>query len=332
MKLRFGPEACRLLAALVLLAGTTVARAEITCTNASMGDLSFGEVNSVGVAERAQTTLIYSCSNDNRDSTRNSSAMLCFSLGFRDPYMRSRGTNRLYFNLYQDAALTLLWGSQFGGAQHGSPLMVPVTLPAGAAAVPFRATLYGIVPAGQNKAEPGAYSAEYQFADTALTVASVPGDVPPADCERRREERFPFHVIATISPRCVVAAGRTLDFGTVQPDANDSEGSTNIDVACTFKTPYSIGLSPSNGSVDGAGLMRGSRGDNRDRVPYQLTSTPGRRGRPWGNDDVSADHEGNGVSGSGKGATEVYSVYATVPDAAYAPDSYSDTVTVTVYY
>jgi len=315
----------------VLLAWSGVARAEITCTSVSVADLAFGEVNPLGGGKAAQTTLSYTCSNDNRDPTPNSSAMLCFNVRFWNVYMTGGGSTPLYFNLYRDPSLTLLWGSQFAGSQYGGPLMVPITLPAGAASVPFRATLYGLVPEGQRSVEPGTYWTQYRSAETGLTVASVPGDTAPAQCAFLREERFPFLVTATISPQCVVSAGRALDFGSVQPDARDSPGNTSIDVTCTVGTPYDIGLSPSNGDRDGSGVMSGSRSDNRDKVPYQLRSRPGPRGRPWGN-QIGSGNAGNGVSGTGTGKAEIFAVHATAPEASYAPDSYSDTVTVIVYY
>lgn len=308
-----------------------IARAEITCSGVSMSDISFGEFNPLGPAETTQTTLRYSCSNDNADPTPNSSALLCFSLQVRNPYMGAKGNNRLYFNVYQDPAMTILWGSQYDGAQYGIPLRVAITLPAGAADVPFTAPVYSVVPQGQLSAEPAAYTATYGNGDTRMTLESVPGDAPPVECGKKSVASFPFLVSANISPQCIVSAGQALDFGNVEPGARLTTGRTSMGVTCTLKTPYNIGLSPSNGSVTGEGLMTGSRSANADRIPYQLSSTPGPNGVPWGN-LVSPTNAGNGVSGEGVGTSQVYTIYATVPDASYAPDSYSDTVTVMVYY
>lgn len=96
------------------------------------------------------------------------------------------------------------------------------------------------------------------------------------------------------------------------------------------QTPYYIGLAPSNSASTGAGAMHGT-GGNTDTVPYQLSSTAGPSGTVWGN-TATTTTVGNGVSGTGTGANQSISVYATVPSANYTPDSYTDTVTVNVNY
>lgn len=96
-------------------------------------------------------------------------------------------------------------------------------------------------------------------------------------------------------------------------------------VACSNNTPYTIGLQPSNGNTAGSGVMAGT-GSNTDKVPYQLSSTPGPSGTVWGNTSL------NTVAGNGTGTTTTYPVYATVPSANYTPDNYADTVTIAVTY
>src|SRR4051812_18177554 len=103
------------LGAFALLAWSTAGHSVITCSNVSMANLVFGDVDPLGGQTTAQTTLSYTCSNDGTDGTSDSSALVCFSLRFRNPYMGAKGNNKLYFNLYQDPALTILWGSQFDG-------------------------------------------------------------------------------------------------------------------------------------------------------------------------------------------------------------------------
>lgn len=76
--------------------------------------------------------------------------------------------------------------------------------------------------------------------------------------------------------------------------------------------------------------MTGSVG-NSGSVPYQLRSAPGPSGTPWGNTATSTDL-GNGVAGTGTGAAQNTSVYATVPSADFRPDTYSDIVTINVNY
>jgi spore coat protein U-like protein len=71
-------------------------------------------------------------------------------------------------------------------------------------------------------------------------------------------------------------------------------------------------------------------GANVAKVPYQLRSASA-AGPVWGN-TATPTSTGNGVSGTGNGAARAIPVYATVASANFPPDSYTDTVTVTVNY
>ena len=75
--------------------------------------------------------------------------------------------------------------------------------------------------------------------------------------------------------------------------------------------------------------MAGSAG-NGSTVPYQLYQDSG-YSIIWGNTATSTS-TGNGVAGHGNGHAQGYPVYVQVPSANYPPDTYFDTVTVTVNY
>ena len=141
-----------------------------------------------------------------------------------------------------------------------------------------------------------------------------------------------FQVTMTVQKACTVTAGAgsNISLGTVAATATDIDGNNTITDNCTKTTPYNIGLAPSNASTDGAGEMAGT-GSNADKVAYQLRSTPGSTGDVWG-DTATASSVGNGVPGIGTGADETHTVYVTVPSANFAPDTYTDTVTVRVHY
>lgn len=147
-----------------------------------------------------------------------------------------------------------------------------------------------------------------------------------------------FQVQIEIQKACAVTAGAgsNVNVGAVASTATNSAGSNTISVTCTKSTPYFIGLAPSalnGGTNSGSGAMAGTGGiaANTDKVPYQLRSTAGAAGTVWGNTATSAV-VGNGVAGTGNGAAQSHTVYATVPSANFTADSYSDTVTVTVNY
>lgn len=141
-----------------------------------------------------------------------------------------------------------------------------------------------------------------------------------------------FQVSVTIQAACSVTAGAAsnIDLGTVASTANNLGASNTITVKCSNTVPYYVGLAPSNGATTGAGTMAPA-GSSPDTVPYQLRSTAGASGTVWGNTATSTS-VGNGVAGTGNGQNQTLTVYATAPSANYAPDTYSDTVTVTVNY
>jgi spore coat protein U-like protein len=141
-----------------------------------------------------------------------------------------------------------------------------------------------------------------------------------------------FQVRITIRASCTVSAGASsdIDFGSNLASATNLQAQNNIKVNCSKGTPYYVGLSPSNGSTAGAGVMTETSG-GADTVAYQLRSTAGMAGAIWGN-TASAASVGNGVGGAGNGADQTMPVYATVASANSKPGSYADTVTVSVHY
>lgn len=141
-----------------------------------------------------------------------------------------------------------------------------------------------------------------------------------------------FDISLTIDATCAVTADAAsdIDLGTEDASATDLAGSSSFTVNCSKTTPYYIGLVPSNGDTGGAGVLSPS-GASTDTVPYQLRQTAGTAGAIWGG-TATTTAAGNGKAGTGNGADQTIDVFVTVPSADYAPDSYSDTVTITVNY
>lgn len=146
-----------------------------------------------------------------------------------------------------------------------------------------------------------------------------------------------FQVKMTITKSCNVVAGSGSDInlGSVASSAINTSGTNNISVTCSKTTPYFIGLTPSTangGNTTGAGNMISTTAPaaNTDKVPYQLTSVSA-AGPVWGN-TATATTVGNGVTGTGNGLAQTIPVFATAASANFTPDSYADTVTVTVNY
>jgi spore coat protein U-like protein len=166
----------------------------------------------------------------------------------------------------------------------------------------------------------------------AAMLATVAGGTLIASAAQATTATDTFDVSVTITAACSVTAGSAadIDLGTVASTATDLDGSSDITVKCSNTVPYYVGLAPSSGATTGAGSLSPA-GSSPDTVPYQLRSATGTGGAVWGN-TATTSSVGNGVAGTGNGSDQTLTVYVTAPSANYAPDTYSDTVTVTVNY
>lgn len=141
-----------------------------------------------------------------------------------------------------------------------------------------------------------------------------------------------FQVQLVITSSCSVTQPALLNMGSVKSDETTANGSTTMAVTCSRTTPYFVGLTPSSangGGTTGNGFMSGTTG-NTDKVPYQLNQDSAGT-KPWGNTATSAN-AGNGVGGTGSGLAQNITVYAVAPNANFKPDTYTDTVTISVNY
>ena len=171
-----------------------------------------------------------------------------------------------------------------------------------------------------------------KYPTSALALAALAGIAAIASPAAASTATGSFQITLTIQKACTVTAGSTsnIALGSVASTATNTLGNNTITVYCSKTTPYFIGLAPSNSNTAGAGTLAGT-GSNTDTVPYQLSSTTGPTGTVWGNTATAAS-VGNGVSGTGTGLSQTYTVYVTVPSANYTPDTYTDTVSINVNY
>ena len=129
----------------------------------------------------------------------------------------------------------------------------------------------------------------------------------------------------TITATCTVNSASTLNFGTQGILATNVDQTSTIQVTCTNTTPYNIGLDAGTGS--GATVAARKMTSGANTVNYTLYSNSTRT-TLWGN-TVGTDT----VAATGNGAAQSYTVYGRVPpQAAPAPGTYTDTITVTVTY
>lgn len=301
----------------------------VTCSVSGVQPINFGTVNplsSSGVT--TSMTFNYSCAKELGDVL--AGINLCFNIGVsavsggiatRSMSLSGSPANTLNYQLYQDVGHTLVWGNQ---NQAGTTFpMIQLTL-LNLIPVTGSLTVYAKLPTPQTISVPGIYQDSYT-----VTTANVTRNIgllaPPTTCGTTVAATYPFTVMASVTKQCNISYTNNVDFGSVNAAQNNTTAFNTIGVACSSNTPYTIGLLPSNGNAVGSGVMHGS-GTNSDTVPYQLNTAPGASARVWGNS------EPNVVSGTGTGSTIDYSVYATVPNANYNPDSYSDIISINVVY
>src|SRR4051812_24970323 len=129
----------------------------------------------------------------------------------------------------------------------------------------------------------------------------------------------------TITASCTVNSASTLNFGTQGVLAVNVDQTSTVQVTCTNTTPYNIGLDAGTGT--GATVATRKMTSGANTVNYTLYSNSTRT-TLWGN-TVGTDT----AAATGNGSAQSYTVYGRVPpQAAPAPGTYTDTITVTVTY
>jgi spore coat protein U-like protein len=129
----------------------------------------------------------------------------------------------------------------------------------------------------------------------------------------------------TITATCTVNSATTLNFGTQGVLSTNVDQTSTIQVTCTNTTPYNIGLDAGAGT--GATVATRKMTSGANTVNYTLYSNSTRT-TVWGN-TVGTDT----AAATGNGSAQSYTVYGRVPpQAAPAPGTYTDTITVTVTY
>ncbi len=304
------------------------AQAAPTTCSATVTTLAFGNVTPQSSLTYTTATLTYTCT-----TTSNSADFIaaCFRIP-AGPFDSANANPRnmqnlllllLQYQIYQDAAHTMPWGSISGTL--GTQLYVPVMVPAHGTTI-GTATLYGEVLPGQTTAVPGSYS---ESITNGQINVSDGGGMYPANCNGGNVQATNFTVTATatvVNP-CTVSAS-PLNFGAVAAGTSNVAGSTSIGVTCSVNVAYNIGLTPGNNATNGLGSMIGQV--NGASMPYQLYQNAAHNA-VWGNLSTNMLTAANGLQ-TGTGSQQNYTVYALVPNTNFTPDTYQDTVTVSVTY
>lgn len=224
----------------------------------------------------------------------------------------------LAFNIYQDSARTIPWGSRT------TPSLgtIPGISINGSTAPTGSRTIYGRIVGGQAGVAPGSYSSLFSGSNVQLyRLASSQTNCTSGTLEGKAATVSPsFTVSAAPIADCSVSAG-ALAFGAKGSLTANVDSTATISATCTGTTPYAIGL--------GNGLTGTSATDRRmtsgaNSISYALYLDSART-NVW---STSAT-----ASGTGTGSSYTHIVYGRVPaQTTPAPSSYSDTVVVTLTY
>lgn len=330
-------------AAAILLMGTlpwlaSTALAATTCTT-TPSNLAFG---AVGMNSQVDTTATVSitCTTGALSVLGVVRVRMCLNIGAgakgggqTSPRLMLNSFNdQLQFQIYRDAARSLIWGDSAGvGTPLGIDLEYNAPLLGGSGNT--SATLYGRIPAQTGLAE-GAYDNPFTGTHTRLDyrynepVLFLPTEYPTSCTSGGTgtagvSTTFPFTASATVPASCQITLANTLAFGSTPGlITSNKDQTTSFNFTCTGRTPWSVGL---NTGVNPSGSTRRMRqGASSNYVQYELYKDSG-RGTRWDNTSV--------VTGTGTGSSQSLTVYGRVPSGQAVPaGNYIDTVTITVTY
>lgn len=144
-----------------------------------------------------------------------------------------------------------------------------------------------------------------------------------------------FNVTATVASDCKLSAGN-LALGNYVPGAGPVTATSTISVNCTRGTAFTVklGAGQGSGATVGNRTMVGSASAT-DLLNYQLYQDSAHT-IAWGDGTGGTSTEALTGQGMGAAQTQALTVYGQIADSATnqtaAPDSYSDTITVSVSY
>lgn len=311
-----------LAAALLVLAAATTARAQ-SCSY-SVTNVNFGTVNLLsGSAIDSSATIQATCGGV---QTLNLSVRICFNFGAGSggttgsTRTMANGSNRLQYQLYQDAARTIPWGHTDIPSLGTPGTLDFLLLPTGS--VTYSKTIYARILGNQPTTPGGFYTSLFSGAQARFNAASFTLVAPACTAVTSNPVTPTFSVNASVDRTCTVTA-QDLDFGRHGVLRTQTDASSQLTVSCTSGLPYTVGLN--GGSTNQAPTARRMSG-NGQFITYGLYRNSA-RSLPWG------DTAGTMIGGTGTGVGQNLAVYGRVPvQTTPSPGLYSDTVAVTVTY
>lgn len=309
---------------LCALLGVLPQRASAQTCSASPSALSFGNVSPIGMSAVAATgTVSISCTWP--AITLTPSVQVCLNMGGTTPRYLAIGANQLQYNLYQDAAHSLAWGSTALGT---TPISVVLNKPLTGNTATTSVNFYGQITASQPTVPTsGNANTVYSqtLSQTSLTYGFFLLVTPGCAALTTSAGSFGFTASATVVNNCLISATNMAFTSTgVLSSALNATGA--ITARCTNGDAYEIALSSgASGNVAARQMQRSGGGG---AVNYQLY-TDAARTSAWGDGTAGTTM----ATGTGSGNAVSITVYGRVPaQTTPMPGSYSDTITATISF
>jgi len=312
------------IALLLMLLAAPMAQAALSCS-VSAPTMDFGTLSTVPFPQTDTTpSLTINCTG----GTAGATVRMCVGidagtgLGSASPsrFMGS-GTNSIEYQIYSDAAHSVVWGNTTfsGGMQEPLPSLVLDSSGNGSISRP----IYGRIPNPPAQTKPvGTYTSTLQ-----LTAKTPSGGSPCSSGSGTVVPAGSFQAKVVVTASCTVVAA-DIDFGTRVNLATAVNATGGLDVTCTSGHAYTIALNA--GSTAGntiAARKMSLNGAGAGVVGYQLYRDSG-PANVWGDGATGVVY-----SGTGSGTLQSIPVYARVPvQATPSPGAYLDTVRATVTY
>jgi len=242
--------------------------------------------------------------------------------GTIDPRYMADGQERMAFNIYANAAHTLIWGDG------STPLarIIPIDIVTHSGDGETSRTWYGRVPP-QPELPEGKYRTNFDRSNTFFVVHGYTSFPPFCSATDAHEGTFSFRVEATVEGYCTLETA-PLDFGLVGSLSLRVEAESSISVECTDGTAYELALDAGRGN--GATMLerKVTRVGGNQTLVYRLFNDEARL-RPWGDGSLGTST----VSDRGNGRTQTHQVYGQLAALTGALRGlYQDTVTATLTY
>jgi spore coat protein U-like protein len=308
-----------------LLAGMMQGAHAQSC-NASASAVNFGSVSPINRSAVSTTgTVTVTCTWPAITLTPN--VEVCLNLGGTSPRALANGSNQMQYDLYQDAAHSLTWGSIYSGT---TPISLALVKPLSGTTASASVTFYGQIAANQPTVPTVSnastvYTQNFGGNQTSLNYGFYLLGAPTCASLTATESTFAFSASATVINNCNISA-TNVAFGAAGVLSSALSATGSITAQCTNGDAYRIALNGGASANVAARQMQRSGGGGS--VGYQLYVDSAHTSA-WG------DGTGGTVmaTGTGTGIAQVFSVYGLVPQQnTPAPGSYSDTITATISF